>query len=46
LLREAYDKMMRQGLLDSTDAGKALEVLAERFLTSAERSGFGCTKEL
>lgn len=33
LLKEACAKMMGQGLIESADAGRTLEVLAERFLT-------------
>lgn len=46
LLQKCCAIMMRQDLFDSADAGRTLEVLAERFLASAERSDFGCTKEL
>ena len=46
LLKECCAKMISQGLLDSAATGCALEVLAERFLASAQRSDFGCTREL
>ncbi len=46
LLQKSCAIMMRQGLIESANTGRVLEVLAERFLASSGPSDFGCTKEL